>query len=221
MGKKVVIFGTGDFARIASVYLSKDSPHEVAAFTVHEAYRKADSLLGKPIVIFEQLERLYPPEQYSMFVAMGFRGVNKMRAGVYEECKKKGYELISYINSRAIQWGEIEMGDNCFVFEANVIQPFVRLGNDVILWSGNHVGHDSKIGDHCFITSHTVISGNVTIGPYSFVGVNATIRDGITIGAENVIGAGALIVKNTEALSVFKGAAAEVSPVPSNRVKGL
>ena len=33
MAKPVVIFGTGDFARVASVYLAVDSPHEVAAFT--------------------------------------------------------------------------------------------------------------------------------------------------------------------------------------------
>ena len=38
MKNKVVIFGLGDFARIASVYLSKDSPHEVVGFTANERY---------------------------------------------------------------------------------------------------------------------------------------------------------------------------------------
>ena len=31
----VVLFGTGDFARVARIYLDDDSPHEVAAYTVH------------------------------------------------------------------------------------------------------------------------------------------------------------------------------------------
>jgi sugar O-acyltransferase (sialic acid O-acetyltransferase NeuD family) len=129
--------------------------------------------------------------------------VNKARAGVYERCKDRGYELISYVNSRATRWGALEIGDNCFVLEENVIQPNVRIGDDVILWSGNHVGHDSEIGDHCFIASHAVISGNVRIGPYCFVGVNATVRDGVTVAPECVIGAGAVIMRDTERGGVY------------------
>ena len=95
-------------------------------------------------------------------------------------------------------WPDVPIGDNCFVFEANVIQPGVRIGNDVVLWSGNHIGHDVEIGDHCFIASHVVVSGNVTIGNHCFLGVNATVRDGVTIAPRCVIGADALIMKDTE-----------------------
>jgi sugar O-acyltransferase (sialic acid O-acetyltransferase NeuD family) len=221
VGKELVIFGTGDFARIASVYLAKDSPHEVVAFTVHEAQRQSPQLLGKPVVPFERIEELYPPASHAMFVAVGYRRVNKLRAEVYHACKDKGYELISYVNSRAMTWGEIEIGDNCFVFEGNVIQPFVKIGNDVIVWSGNHLGHDTTIGNHCFIASHAVISGNVKIGDYCFVGVNATLRDGVSVGPESVIGAGALILKDAPARSVFQGSAAELSPVPSHRLRAV
>jgi sugar O-acyltransferase (sialic acid O-acetyltransferase NeuD family) len=221
MGKKVVIFGTGDFARVASVYLAQDSPHEVVAFTVHAAYRTAPQLLGKPVVPFEQVGELYPPDRHAMFVAMGFRRVNRARAEVYHTCKARGYELISYVNSRAATCGEYELGDNCFVFENNVIQPFVKIGNDVILWSGNHVGHDASVGDHCFVTSHAVLSGHVQVGGYCFIGVNATLRDGVTVGEGSVIGAGALVLKDVPAGSVLRGAAAELSPVPSHRLKAI
>jgi sugar O-acyltransferase (sialic acid O-acetyltransferase NeuD family) len=221
MSKQVVIFGTGDFARIADVYLSRDSPNEVVAFTANERYITNLELRGRKVVPFEQLEKTHPPDQYAMFVAVGFSQVNKARAEVYQACKQRGYELISYICSKAIQWGEIEVGDNSFIFEANVIQPFVKIGNNVVLWSGNHIGHDTTIGDHCFIASHAVISGNVKVGPYCFIGVNATVRDGVTIGPECVIGAGALILKDTAPQSVYKGTAAELSPVPSSRLKGM
>ena len=132
-----------------------------------------------------------------MFVAIGFSRVNRVRREIYYQCKERGYELITYVNSKATYWGEIDIGDNSFVLEENVIQPCVRIGNDVILWSGNHIGHDSKIEDHCFIASHVVISGNVRIGESSFVGVNATFRDGVTVAPRCVIGAGALIMKDT------------------------
>lgn len=193
----IVIFGLGDFARVARVYLDADSPHRVVAFTANERYVEESELEGLPVVPFETLLETHPPGSSSMFVAIGFSGVNRARREVYEQCRALGYELISYVNSKADYWGELAIGDNCFVFEENVIQPNVRIGNDVILWSGNHIGHDSTIEDHVFIASHAVISGNCTIGESSFVGVNATFRDGVKVAAQSVIGAGALIMKDT------------------------
>jgi sugar O-acyltransferase (sialic acid O-acetyltransferase NeuD family) len=200
--RPVVIFGTGDFARTAEVYLREDSDFDVVAFTA-DGELELEQLAGLPVIPFERLGDVHPPSEYAMFVAIGFRRINKARAEVYERCKDRGYELITYVNSRATHWGELDLGDNCFVFEENVIQPNVRIGDDVILWSGNHIGHDAEIGDHCFIASHAVISGNVRIGPYCFVGVNATFRDGVTVAPECVIGAGALIMRDTERGGVY------------------
>jgi hypothetical protein len=45
---------------------------------------------------FETLEETNPPERFAMYVAIGFSQVNKARAEVYEQCKRRGYELISY-----------------------------------------------------------------------------------------------------------------------------
>jgi sugar O-acyltransferase (sialic acid O-acetyltransferase NeuD family) len=211
----VVLFGTGDFAQVACEYLRQDSPHEVVAFTVNQRYVDETELLGLPVVPFERLEELHPPSSCAMFVAVGFSGVNKTRRAMYDECRSKGYELISYVSSKAIHLGEVALGDNSFVFEANVIQPFVRIGSNVIIWSGNHIGHHSRIEDHCFIASHAVISGNVTIGEESFVGVNATFRDGVTVAPRCLIGAGALIMKDTEEGGVYSVKGTEPRPMKS------
>ncbi len=219
--KRVVIFGTGDFAQVAFVYLSKDSVYDVAAFTVDEEYITERKIHGLDVVPFERIAETHPPERFALFVAIGYRKVNKARAEVYDRCKEKGYELISYISSKALQWGEIEIGDNCFVFENNVIQPFVKIGNDVIMWSGNHIGHHSSIGDHCFIASHAVISGRVKIGPYCFIGVNATLRDGITVAPECVIGAGAVILKDTKAQGVYAAKSTEPADILSPELKSF
>jgi sugar O-acyltransferase (sialic acid O-acetyltransferase NeuD family) len=199
----VVVFGNGDFARTAETYLRADSPHEVRAFTVHERFLDSTELNGLPVVPFESIVESHPPDRYAMFVAVGFSRVNHARREVYDAAKQKGYRLISYVSSKALCITEPVLGDNCFVFEANVIQPNVRIGNDVILWSGNHIGHDSRIGDHCFVASHAVISGNVEIGDLCFVGVNATFRDGVKVAPECVIGAGALIMKDTAQGGVY------------------
>lgn len=218
---KVVIFGTGEFAQVAAVYLEADAPHQVVAFTVDGARRDQEQLLGREVVPFEDLPRCFPPGEYELFLAIGFKGLNQARAEVFQRVKALGYHCLSYICSRAIQWGHVEVGENCFVFENNVLQPFVRIGDNSILWSGNHVGHHAQIGSHCFITSHVVISGGTEIGDYCFVGVNATLGDHIQVAPRCVIGAGALVLKNTEEGGAYFGTAAEKARVPANQLRGF
>jgi sugar O-acyltransferase (sialic acid O-acetyltransferase NeuD family) len=196
--RRAVIFGVGDFARIAAVYLREDSEYEVVAFTAHGEYVTEPTLNGIPVVPFEELEATHSPDDVEMLVAVGFSRVNQARSEVFEECKGRGYRFLTYVHSSVQRWEETTFGANTFVFEENVVQPFVTVGDDVVLWSGNHIGHDTKIGDHTFVASHAVVSGNVTIGDHCFVGVNATFRDGITIGPKCVIGAGAIVMRDVE-----------------------
>ena len=219
--RRVVLFGVGQVADLAHFYLTHDSPHEVVAFSQHGARMKATSYRGLPVVPFEEVVATYPPDGFAMFISIGYSRMSKVRQGIYEEAKAKGYELVSYVSSSAITWPGLEIGDNCFIQEKNVIQPFARIGADVVMWSGSHVGHESTIGDHCFVSSHVVISGNVTIEPNCFLGVNATLRDGITIGRESVIGAGVLITRNVKPMSVYAGQAARLLDVTSDRLPEL
>ena len=210
MSKPAVIFGVGSFAQVAAVYLERDSPYEVLAYTVDSPYVESETFAGLPVVAFEQIEQEYPPDRVEMLVATGFGGVNTVRQEIYERCKGAGYSFVSYVSSKAMVMADAPVGENTFVFEANVIQPFVEIGNNVVLWSGNHIGHHSRIGDHCFIASHAVISGHVSIGENCFVGVNATFRDGITIAPRCVIGAGALVLADQEEGTVLAGTATPV-----------
>ena len=94
----------------------------------------------------------------------------------------------------------------------------MRIGSNVTLWSGNHIGHDATIGDHTFISSHVVISGHVEIGNNCFIGVNATMRDGVRIAPFTLVGAGSLIMKNTTARSVFVAGRTERFPKTSDQL---
>lgn len=219
--KPVVIFGIGDFAQVASVYLANDSPLSVAAFTVHEDRRSLESVLGIDVVSFESLERTHPPSEYDMLVAIGYRGLNRLREEIANECRKRGYDLITYINSRAVICSTVTIGTNCFIFEHNVIQPFVQIGDNVVMWSGNHIGHHALIEDNCFISSHSVIAGRVLIGHHSFVGVNTTFKDHVRVAPRNVIGAGSLVTRDTEPDQVFAADSTRPSRIKSYQVRGL
>ena len=200
---KLVIFGAGDIARLAHYYFTNDSPHEVVAFVVDRAYRKGDEFLGLPFLDAEDVAQRFPPGEYDMFVAMSYAKMNAVRAEKYAAMKSLGYTLVSYVSSRCSYLAQTLPGENCFILEDNTIQPFVTIGNNVTLWSGNHIGHDAVIEDHCFITSHVVVSGYVRVGTRSFIGVNATLRNSITIAEQTLIGAGAIIMKDTKPKGVY------------------
>lgn len=216
---KLIIFGAGDIAKLAHYYFTRDSEHEVIAFTVNQSYRQADTFLGLPLLNFETVVEQYPPDAYKMFIALSYAKMNKVRAEKFYQAKELGYELVSYISSRCSFLTEQPVGENCFVLEDNTIQPFVRIGHNVTLWSGNHIGHDSVIEDHCFIASHIVVSGNVHIQPYCFIGVNATLRNSITIAAETLIGAGAIILEDTVEKGVYLPARAKLISQKSDEIE--
>ena len=216
---RVVIFGAGDIARLAHVYFTRDSQHDVVAFTVDRAFRKADELLGLPVVDFEDIGGRYPPSEYAMFVAIAYGRMNRDRAETYERARGLGYTLVSYISSKCTFLTDEPVGDNCFILEDNTIQPFVKIGSNITMWSGNHIGHDSVIEDHCFIASHVVVSGHVRVGAYSFIGVNATLRNSIALAPQTLVGAGAVIMKNTVAKGVYLAPRAELFGKNSDKIE--
>lgn len=219
--KPLLIFGTGEMAEVAHFYFENDSGYRVAAFTVDGQYLKNEKFMGLPVIPFEAVAKEFPASGFEMFIAVGYAKMNAVRALKYKAAKEKGYAIASYVSSKATVWPGFRAGENCFILEDNTVQPFVKIGNNVTIWSGNHIGHHSEIGDNCFIASHAVISGGVLIGENCFIGVNATVRDHVKIAKGCVIGAGALILGDTQENGVYTAQGAELSKVPSNRLKKI
>lgn len=201
--KKLLIFGTGDIAQLAYYYFNNDSDYEVIAFCVDSAYCTSSQFENKPLIPFEEIQSHYPPDGHDMFIAVSYADMNRLRKKKYEEAKLKGYTIASYISSKCSYLSQFPPGENAFIFEDNTIQPYVKIGHNVTLWSGNHIGHHSEIADHNFISSHVVISGHCKIGSYCFLGVNSTLAHKVELAEGTLLGAGAIITKNTEENSVY------------------
>lgn len=219
--KALVIFGSGDIAQLAHYYFTTDSEYDVLAFTVDLAYQTEKTFCNLPVIAFEEIADIYPPEECAIFIALSYSKLNSVRKEKYLLAKGMGYQLASFISSHATILNEGCIGENCFILEDNTVQPFVTIGNNVTLWSGNHIGHHSIIKDHCFIASHVVVSGGVEIGEQCFIGVNVTLRDHIKIGKMCVIGAGVLLLADAASEGVYIGATTERSKVLSTRLRGL
>lgn len=199
---QLVIFGSAEIAEMAYFYFQNDSNYNVVAFTVDDAYVDRSLIHGLPLIPFSEVANRYPAEKHSMHVALSYSKLNQLRQEKYEQVKAAGYTLASYICSKSATWADLMLGDNCFILENQTIQPTVVIGNNVVLWSGNHIGHGSSINDHTYLASHVVISGHCNIGKRCFFGVNSTLKDFLTIGDDCFIAMDSSVTKNLEAGSV-------------------
>jgi len=199
----VVIFGTGRGANVATRYLRSDSDHRIAGYTVDDEYVRQDSYFDLPVVPWSKVTERFSPSRFKLFVPMGYQRMNASRAEKYVRGKEAGYGFISYVSSKISSMEPLVFGENCLILEENVFNVDVEVGNNVVLWSANHIGDLSVIHDHAWLSSHVVLAGEVEIGSYAFLGVNATVANHVRIGERAYIGANALITKDTDADGVY------------------
>jgi sugar O-acyltransferase (sialic acid O-acetyltransferase NeuD family) len=211
---KLVLFGLGRGADVAYRFLSRDSDHEICAFTADSAFLNRDTFRGKPVVAWEEVERAFPPDRYRLLILLGYQRMNGLREQKYFEAKAKGYTLESYVASDIFRVEEVTVGENCFILDNQSISLDVRIGNSVVMWSSNHIGDLTTIGDHAWVSSHVTVAANVTIGRRAFLGIGATVANGVTIADDTFVGANVLVTADTTPRSVH--VAGERGPLPAD-----
>jgi len=217
LNKQLIIVGAGATAELAFEYFMRDSGYEVIAFAVERQYIDEEQFLGLPVIDLEDIENIFSPDMHDVFVAVTFAKLNRIRTRLTQIVKSKGYQLASYVSTKAFVWDNVKLGEHCFILEDNTVQPYVEIGDNVVLWSGNHIGHHSRIQNNCFVSSHVVIAGFCDIGENTFLGVNSAIADDVKIGKDNWIGPGLTILKNTDENLLFGAEQAKPSRVPTKK----
>ena len=216
--KKLVIVGAGEFADIAYEYFTYDSEYQIVGFSVHEKYIESKLHNGLPIVSLETINKHFAPSEFEVFVAVPATQINTVRKKLFEELKEKGYRCATYVSSKAFVWRNAIIGENCFIFENNTVQPFVTIEDNTILWSGNHIGHRTVIKKNCFISSHAVISGYCLINEGCFIGVNSTFNDHTSLPPYSILGSGSVVTKKLlDEEAVYIGNPAKAIPRRSAR----
>jgi len=194
--KDLIIFGNSKIADVVYYYASNECNYNIVAFTVDKKFIFEETFHGLPVIPFDEVEKKYEPDNFNMFVAIGYQDLNRLREQKYKEAKAKGYEIISIISPETKIPKNIITGENCFIMPPAIIHPNVVIGNNVFVWNGAMIGHHTTIGDNCWLTSCANISGVVKVGKNCFFAVNSTIGHGINIGDDCFIGANALVTKN-------------------------
>ncbi len=199
--QKVILWGIGDMTQILEYYINKDNAFEICGYTLDKEYLNSNEFNGKPVVAFDEVEKVFPPSEYQMGIFMSAKNLNRIREEKFRQAKEKGYTCINYISKDASCDAQ-ETGENIFILPYSTIQPFSKIGNNVIMWPQTHIGHHTVIGDNCFLAIPK-ISGYCEVGKNCFLGTNSTLADHVKVGDYSIIGAGSVVTKKVKEGSVL------------------
>ena len=196
--KKLIIYGIGKLAEYVQYVFENDSKYEVIGFCIEKSLKEKNRIHNLPLYSLEGLENTFEENLPYLFVAVGNNAVRKR---IFTHIKREGFEFARYISRKASTWPNLITGENVFIGEGSIIQPFVKIG-DNSLHFGSRIGHHSEIHSHTLL-SGTTIGGNTQIGEESYLGMNSAIKQNLVIGKRNIIGMNVSIEKNTTEGAVF------------------
>lgn len=215
MNDTLIIYGNGHMARMFYHFASTD--FRVSAFTVDKNLITDCSYCGVPILPFETIEQYCATESHQMITAVGFVGMNDIRAERYRAAKDKGYRFANYIHPSVTKHPDLILGENNVILDHVSLHPGVRLGTSNFLCSNISIGHGCSIENNCWINSGVAIAGETIIQSNCFLGPNATIGDNIVIAERCYVGANTLVTRSTQANEVYVSAQGERFPLPSDQ----
>lgn len=205
---KLVIYGNSDFAELMYYYFTNDSKYEVVGFCVDRDFIKNDKFLDKPLIAFEEIEKIFSPDEYKMFVAVGYKNM-RLRTKLYKKTFDKGYEHVTYISSKAIVDKSNIIGKNNAILHGVVLEPFAKIGNNNIINTNVTICHHAEIMNDCFIAAKSLVGGFTLIKNNCFLGFSSTILQKLIIEDETLVATASVVNKNSSKYDFLVGTPAK------------
>lgn len=209
MRKRVVILGTTMFSAELS-YILKSEDYEVIAFCVDSAFKTSDCYDGLPVYSSERVENEIDTQSVSFALAIGYSRMNEVRKSKYEQCKIKGYKLLTFISKHSQIYTE-KVGEGSIIMPGTYIGPLSEIGLCTVIRPGTVLAHHDIIGNYNWIADGCTFGGGVAVGDNCFIGLGTTVRNEISIANRTLIGAQSYIGMNTEEGKAYYGVPGKVA----------
>ncbi|MEN9730952.1 MAG: hypothetical protein RL488_262 [Actinomycetota bacterium] len=134
------------------------------------------------------------PDKYLLLNGVGSIGSTKVRAKVFANYKKLGFNFLAIESNDSIVAPSAVVLEGVQVLRGAIINTAAIVEENSIINTGAIVEHDNLIGQNCHVSVGAKLSGDVRVGSGSHIGVGATIIQGVTIGQNCIIGAGAVVL---------------------------
>jgi len=192
---KVVCVGGGGNAKVLIDIILNDNTYSLVGITEVAGDLFQEKVKGVPVIGSDEiLPRLFAEGIKFSFVGVGTVGDTSVRTKISKKIEAIGFTPLTIIHPSAIIALTAGLGKGDCFMAGTIINPYAKIGNNVIVNTGALVEHDCVIGDHVCISPGAILGGKVTVGEQSFIGMGALIKQGVTIGRNVIIGMGAVVL---------------------------
>lgn len=206
--KNLIIYGDSSFAEMVAHYFDTDSDYCVKAFCVDRAYRTRDEVKGLPVVVLEEINEYFSPDNHYIFAAIGYKSVRTHKA-LFKKISQLDFKVASYVSSHAMIDPSCRIGINALVLPGAILEPYSTVEENCYVNSGATVCHHAHIKAHTVLAAGSLIGGYTTIGESSLIGFNATVAELLEVSDETLLGAGSVLLQDTEVSTMYVGSPAK------------
>jgi sugar O-acyltransferase (sialic acid O-acetyltransferase NeuD family) len=198
---KIVIFGTGGFAREVHQLIediNAQSPaFEVLGFLDENSSNHGTLVHGLPVLGGVAWLAGHANQDVQVTVAIGNPASKRKVIAAIRGITQA--PLATLIHPRAWIGNRVAIGAGSIICAGALITTDIEIGRSVIVNIGSTVGHDATLHDYVTVAPTVNISGSVVVGEGVDLGTGATIIQGKAIGAWTIVGAGSVVVRDIEA----------------------
>lgn len=196
--REIILLGGGGHCRSCIDVIELAGDFKIAGIVEQPGKGKADSILGYPVIGYDNgLPQLRNKFDHAL-VTVGHIGSGTVRARLFHELKKLNFSLPVIVSPLAHVSKHAAIGEGTIVMHKAVVNAGARIGSNCILNTSCLIEHDARVGDGTHISTGAVLNGGSTIGSGCFVGSNATIVNGINLPDDYFFRAGALVVNKQD-----------------------
>ena len=212
--KKIIIFGTGDHARVIFSEIIQLKNFKVLGFSDKLSKK------GKVIEIFKNKEYknlgdLTHIKKYKNIYGIIGVGHNFLRKKIFKEIDsifKKNIKWATIISKNSILNGNVSVGEGTVIISNSVVNSGTKFGKHCLINTSSSIDHHNSFGNFSSTGPGVVTGGNVKIGEMTHLSIGSTVKNNITIKSNALIGGSSFVNKDCDKNSVYYG-------VPAKKIK--
>ena len=208
---KLVIFGSGDHARIIFSEIIKLKKFELIGFI--DDFKKKGELITsfnkKKYYNLGTIKQVI--NKRNKFTGIVGVNLNFVRKKIVNDIKNinKDFKFQKIISKNAYIGPNVTIGEGTLVVSGSIINIGTKIGKHCILNTSSSIDHDNRFDDFSSTGPGVITGGNVIVGEKSYLGMGCIIKNKINISKDTIIGFGSLVNKNCNQNSVYWGSPAK------------
>lgn len=188
---KILLIGGGGHCRSVIDVIERENRFTIAGI-IDLQEKVGSEIFGYRVIGADEDLPKFQKEYRHAVITLGQVKSAAPRIGLFEMCKRIGFELPTIVSPSAYVSSHAKIGEGTVVMHHALVNAGASVGKNCIINSKALIEHDCFVDDHCHISTGAILNGGAIVKKGSFIGSNATTREGAQTMEDEFVKAGSL-----------------------------